>query len=209
MIHTKRVIFMIVPLLFVPLVYGISSTPNACAVPPESAWHGSNTCGAKFIKGEETTQTCCWKEGEVMYCQTCTSRQGATSFIYDCKPKVAQMTTPPTTGESVLPGGGLAEQPEQPPLFGGQNDAGVPPTGGIEQPPTATTQPTPGGGAGVSTEGGSAEQPTAPQNDNQGGGLPTIKNQENVPLDSGVAEQPEDDGQEDSSEGAETSGPLT
>ena len=33
--------------------------------------------------------------------------------------------------------------------------------------------------------------------------LPTIKNQENVPLPQ------EDDGQEDSSEGAETAGPLT
>ena len=47
------------------------------------------------------------------------------------------------------------------------------------------------------------------QDDSQGG-LPTFKNQENVPLDSGIAEQPqEDDGQEDSSEGAETAGPLT
>ena len=77
-----------------------------------------------------------------MYCQTCTSRQGAGIYsIFDCKPKVAQMTTPPTTGENVLPGGGLAEQPEQP-LFGGQNDAGVPPTGGIEQPPTTTSKNT-------------------------------------------------------------------
>lgn len=45
----------------------------------------------------------------------------------------------------------------------------------------------PGGGANVPTEGGSAEQPLTPQDDNQGGGLPTIKNQENVPLDGGVA----------------------
>ena len=45
--------------------------------------------------------------------------------------------------------------------------------------------------------------------ENHGGGLSTIKNQENVPLDGGVAEQPEDEGQEDSSEGAETAGPLT
>jgi hypothetical protein len=42
------------------------------------------------------------------------------------------------------------------------------------------------------------------------GGLPTLKNKENVPLDGGLAEQPEDGGgQEDSSEGAETAGPLT
>jgi hypothetical protein len=65
-------------------------------------------------------------------------------------------------------------------LFGGGNDANVPPTGGIEQPPAATTQPTPGSG-NVLTEGGSAEQPLAPQDDQDGsaeGGLPTIKNKE-------------------------------
>ena len=118
------------------------------------------------------------------------------------------MPTPAPTVPGSFPEDGVLEQPEQP-LFGGQNDVGVPPTGDIEQPPTATTQPTPGGGTGVPTEGGSAEQPTAPQDDNQGGGLPPIKNQENVPPGGGVAEQPEDDGQEDSSEGAETAGPLT
>jgi hypothetical protein len=54
--------------------------------------------------------------------------------------------------------------------------------------------------------------PTVAPQDNQdddGGGLPTIKNQENVPPGGGVAEQPEDGGQEESSEGAETAGPLT
>jgi hypothetical protein len=215
MIHTKRVIFMIVPLLFVPLVYGISSTSNACAVPPDPGRTGSNTCGGYTTNADgDLRQTCCWKEGEVMYCQTCTYEpKGATGYSVDCSPKVAQMTTPPTTGESVLPGGGLAEHPEQPPLFGGQNDAGVPPTGGIEQPPTSSPpQRMPGGGANVPSEGESTEQPpqtVAPQDDqddNQGGGLPTIKNKENVPSDGGVAEQPEDDGQE---EGAETAGPLT
>jgi hypothetical protein len=49
----------------------------------------------------------------------------------------------------------------------------------------------------------------APQDNQDNGGLPTIKNQENVPPGGGVAEQPEDDGQEESSEGAETTGPLT
>jgi|SRR5918996_151701 hypothetical protein len=147
---------------------------------------------------------------ETRYCQTCiTSGSGAQTTL-DCKPKVVQLATPPTTTEDVLPGeGGVLEEPDQP-LFGG--GINVPPTGGIEQPPATTTQPTPGGGPNVPTEGGSAEQPTAPQDnqdDNQGGGLPTIKNQENVPLDDGVAEQPKNDGQEDSSEGAETAGPLT
>ena len=192
--------------------YGMSSTPNACAVPPDSRQDNSGDC----TKSSTATQkTCCWREkkpGQILgetYCHTCRWKDGGYN---DCDQKELQfLTTPPTTGESVLPGGGVAEQPEQP-LFGGQNDAGVPPTGGIEQPPTATTQPAPGGGAGVPTEGGSAEQPTAPpdiQDDNQGGGLPTIKNQENVPPGGGVAEQPEDEGQEDSSEGAETAGPLT
>jgi hypothetical protein len=186
MIHTRRVIFMILPLLFVPVVYGISSTTDA--------------------------QTCCWREqvpGKLLgetYCQSCQNVEfpdGSTQIM--CDPKELQFrTTPPTTEETVPPGGGVAEQPEQP-LFGED----VPPTGGIEQPPTATKQPAPGGGANVPNEGGTAEQPPTPQDDNQGGGLPTIKNQENVPPGGGVAEQPEDDGQEDSSEGAETAGPLT
>jgi hypothetical protein len=36
-----------------------------------------------------------------------------------------------------------------------------------------------------------------------------LSKKENVPPGGGVAEQPEDEGQEDSSEGAETAGPLT
>jgi hypothetical protein len=219
MIHTKRVILMIVPLLFVPVAYGISSTPNACAV-PQAPGYSEGSCGATTYNQNRGhyQKTCCWEElvpgklpplNRVTYCQTCYVQPD--QVTRDCDAKVAQLQQPPTTGESVLPGGGVAEQPNQP-LFGGQNDAAVPPTGGVGQPPAATTQPAPGGGAGVPTEGGSAEQPTAPQDDqdnNQGGGLPTIKNQENVPPGGGVAEQPEDDGQEDSSEGAETPGPLT
>jgi hypothetical protein len=186
-------------------------------VPPDPDWSGGSCVGATTNPAGERTQTCCWKErvpgklpplNEVMYCHTCSFKEESGS--YDCKPKVKQLQ-PPTTGENVLPGDGVAEQPEQP-LFGGQNDANVPPTGGIEQPLIVKTQPTPGGGANPPTEGGSAEQPPTPkpgQDDSQGGGLPTIKNQENVPPDGGVAEPPEDDGQEDSSEGAETAGPLT
>jgi hypothetical protein len=217
MTHSKSVIFMILPLLFVPLVYGMSSTPDACAVPHDPNYSVEDCTTEGSIPGVVKT-TCCWTERErvpgqilakeVKYCQTCAT-DGKRS---DCNPKVAQMTTPPTTGENVVPGGGVAEQPEQSPLFGGQNDAGVPPTGGVEQPPTTTTQPTPGGGAGAPTQGGSAEQPTAPQDnqDDTQGGLPPIKNQENVPPGGGVAEQPEEDnGQEDSSEGAPTAGPLT
>jgi hypothetical protein len=217
MIHTKRVIFMILPLLFVPLVYGMSSTPDACAVPQDPNYSVEDCTTEGSIPGVVKT-TCCWTERErvpgqilakeVKYCQTCAT-DGKRS---DCNPKVAQMTTPPTTGENVLPE--VAEQPEQP-LFGGQNDAGVPPTGGIEQPPMTTTPQIPprlpGGGANVPTEGGSAEQPpqTVPPQDNQGGGLPTIKNEENVPPGSGVEEQPQDDGQDASPEGTETAGPLT
>ena len=212
MIHTKRVIFMILPLLFVPLVYGISITPDACAVPPDSAWHGSRTCGGESKNANgETTKTCCWKEGEVMYCQTCTYWEGAYGFNYDCKPKVAQMTTPP----GPLTPGNLQNLPtlEQmptttPPLFGET-------PGGAEQPHTLTpTQPTP-------DTGGATTQPRPPQtvtpeiieDDNQGGGLPNIQSRPNIQSEGEITAQPEDeesqnedDGQEDSSEGA---GPLT
>ena len=211
MIHTKRVIFMILPLLFVPLVYGMSSRPDACAEPPDHEWRHSEDCGG----GASGLIWCCWKESGVKYCQTCVPIPKEEGGGFECTTKerqsLEQPPTPPVFDPTAPLKGGVLEQPEQP-LFGGRNDAGVPPTGGIDQPPTTTTQPTPGGGAGVPTEGGSAEQPSTPQDDQddtQGGGLPPIKNQENVPPGGGVAEQPEDDGEEDSPEGAPTAGPLT
>jgi hypothetical protein len=213
---------MILPLLFVPLVYSISSIPNVCAAPREPGFdHPNAECvtRATDIPGGYETE-CCWSETDeegisINYCQRC-DYDPTTRTHSGCGEKYPMDAPPPTptpspTVPGTVPEDGVLEQPEQP-LFGGQNDAGVPPTGGIEQPPAAT-QPTPGGGAGVPTEGGSAEQPPTSQddqNDNQGGGLPNIKNQENVPPGGGVAEQPEaDDGQEGSSEGAETAGPLT
>ncbi len=206
----KPLIFVVISVFAVTLICSSFTPFIVFAEPPAPGWSASHSCTKVVSGGQTVGNKCCWREkvpGQILgkeYCQTCTFVGKSTS----CGPKEAQsITTPPTTGESVLPEGGVAEQPEQPPLFG----ENVPPTGGIEQPPTTTTQPAPGGGANVPTEGGSAEQPPTPQDnqDNQGGGLPTIKNKENVPLGDGVAEQPEDDGQEDSSEGAETAGPLT
>ena len=227
---------MVLPLLFVPLVYGLSSTPNACAVPPDYGWYGSHEC---FLSGD--FYTCCWEEpdlynpGEVIqWCQTCDLN------TFDCD----QVHSPPPspTGPFTPPQGGVLEQPEQPPLFG-RNEGAVPPTGGIlqpfapapgfqpltprpftstpfqqipqgqvqpfiqsETPPTLSPTPTPPPPLPPPTQTG----PTvAPQDSQDDGGLPATQNQENVPLDDGVAEQPEDNGQEDSSEGAETAGPLT
>jgi hypothetical protein len=205
-LSTESLIYAVISVFAVTLILSSFTPFIVFAEPPDPRWSSSNSC-TKVVSGGQTANKCCWREkvpGQILgkeYYQTCT---GVGSGKYSCGPKVAQsIATPPNSGESVLPGGGLAEQPEQP-LFG----ENLPPTGGVEQPPTSTTQPTPGGGANVPTEGGSAEQPPAPQDD-QGGGLPTIKNQENVPPGGGVTEQPEDDGQEDSSEGAETAGPLT
>ena len=75
-----------------------------------------------------------------------------------------------------------------------------------ETPPTLSPLPTPPPPLPPPTQTG----PTvAPQDSQDEGGLPATQNQENIPLDDGVAEQPEDNGQEDSSEGVETAGPLT
>ena len=216
-LFAKPLIFAGISVFVVALVY-ISSTPFIVyAERPDPNWWKSNDCGTHG-GGTVRMTWCCWTENGVKYCQTCVPiTEGPDKGEQECttkeKQSLEQPPTPPVFDPTAPLQEGVLEQPEQP-LFGGQNDAGVPPTGGIEQPPTATTQPTPGGGGNVPTEGGSAEQPpqtVAPQDQgNQGGGLPTIKNQENVPPGGGVAEQPEDDGQqEDSSEGAETSGPLT
>jgi hypothetical protein len=211
MIHTKPAIFVVTSVTVVALVYSSISTFNLFAVPSEVP--GTYKCEVT----EDPFQKCCWTEKdpddpegiELYYCQTCNRLTGQCSDKY---PNLAP--TPPTIDPTAPLQGGVLEQPEQPPLFGGQNEGAVPPTGGIEQPPTTTTPQVPprlpGGGANVPTEGGSAEQPSTPQDDTQGGGLPPIKNQENVPPGGGVAEQPDDDEQEeDPSEGAETAGPLT
>jgi hypothetical protein len=205
---------MILPLLFVPVVYGISSTPNACAAPPDPNYgSASASCSTD---ADTQRKTCCWylPNSETIRCQSCFV--GLSGNPTDCTEVKFEAT--PTPSPFVSPEDGVLEQPPTatpPPLFG--DNTNVPPTAGIEQPPTTTTPQIPprlpGGGAGLPTEGGSAEQPPTPQadqDDNQEGGLPTIKNQENVAPGGGVAEQPEDqdDGQDDSSE-AETAGPLT
>lgn len=213
MIHTKRVIFMILPLLFVPLVYGISSTPDACAVNPDKRWHGG-TCSSEG-KGGEFKMTCCWREpipGSILgqsYCQICTLTPQKT---WNCEPKVAQMSTPPT---GPLTPGNLQNLPTleqvpttpQPPLFGET-------PGGAEQPPTLTpTQPTP-------DTGGSTTQPRPPQtvtpeiteDDNEGGGLPSIQSRPNIQSEGEITAQPEDEesqNEDDGQEGSETPGPLT
>jgi hypothetical protein len=254
---------MILPLLFVPLVFGMSSTPDAMAVPPDT--HAAGNCESTGSAHGIEFLWCCWTETdpadpeqiEINRCQSC---QIIDNSKVICDPPVPDPSAPPTTGENIVPGvtggleqpptfspfdptapqGGVLEQlPDQPPLFG-RNEASVPPTGGIVQPFTSTTPPLfgnipQGGGFGVlqepetpptfgqvaplvqkpTTETPPTPLPTPPPpdftpQDNQGGGLPTIENQENVPPGGGVAEQPEDDGeQEDPAEGAETAGPLT
>jgi hypothetical protein len=242
LINTKHVIFMVLPLLFVPLVYGLSSTPDACAA-PEAGWRSSQDCTVTSFGGV----LCCWKENGVEYCQTCIripyGTPGTEEGGWECTTKEKSLEQPPTSQPfdptAPLQEGVLEQLPDQPPLFG-RNEAAVPPTGGIEQPFTTTTPPLfgnipQGGGFEIlqepetpptfgqvsplvqkpTTETPPTPLPPTPPppdftpQDNQGGGLPTIENQENVPPGGDVAEQPEDDGQEDSSEGVETAGHLT
>jgi hypothetical protein len=231
---------MILPLLFVPLVYGLSSTPDACAAPKDPKWD-TGTC---YNWEYSALRTCCWQEPDILnpgetiaWCQTCDSNgENCGSIFLERSP----------TGPLAPLEDGVLEQPEQPPLFG-RNEGAVPPTGGIlqpfapapapgfqpltprpftstpfqqipqgqvqpfiqsETPPTLSPTPTPPPPLPPPTQTGPTVAPQDSQDD-EGGGLPATENQENVPLDGGAAEQPEDDGQEESSEGAETAGPLT
>lgn len=225
-------IFMVVLFLAITLIYSSYSLSAFRA----SAVFKGGVGGPLCYQTGTLTMTCCQEfiinrspanpAGTlVTYCTDC--EVGPGGVIQNCGERYIQMgaqeptPTPTPPVFDPVPPGVLENLPtlEQvppttmPPLFG--QDTTVPPTGGIEQPLTTTTPQIPprlpGGGANVPTEGGSAEQPPTPQDDqdgNQGGGLPTINNQENIPPGGGVAEQPEDYGQEDSSEGAETAGPL-
>lgn len=84
-----------------------------------------------------------------------------------------------------------------------------------EEPPRPSLPTVPGSFPedGVLEQTEQPEQSTEPQDnqdDNQGG-IPIIKNNENLPLDNEISEQPdtEDGIQEGPLEGAETAGPLT
>jgi hypothetical protein len=135
MIYTKRVIFMIVPLLFVPLVYGLSSTPDACAAPKDPKWD-TGTC---YNWENLPLSTCCWQEPDILnpgetitWCQTCNldgTNCGAVFFRSSTGPLappqdgVLQQTTPPPTplGPFAPPVGGVFQEPlttTPPPLFG-------------------------------------------------------------------------------------------
>ena len=77
--YAKRVIFVALPLLLAPLVYGTvySSTSEfeACAVPDYSPPEAN--C-INYNKGGWTHQNCCWEEDDIMnpgqkikWCQDC------------------------------------------------------------------------------------------------------------------------------------------
>jgi hypothetical protein len=179
MIYTKRVILLILSLLFVPQVYAMSYSFFISDVYGERAdqnYLGSSTCGAKTTdpRTAKVYQTCCWTETErgpypkigtteVRYCQTCSS--SPSGGYLDCKPKQSQLMTLPKSGEKIIQDDGVEKQRVQP-FLDSQNDADVPPIGNIEQAPDSTTQSHPGDRTDSSTEGQTAEQSTTHQ-DNQ------------------------------------------
>jgi hypothetical protein len=129
MIHTKRVIFMILPLLFVPLVYGMSYTPNVCSVPRDEGFgHPNASCFTEALDtpGSYAT-TCCWTEGQICDYDPTTRTHGdcGEKFPVDAPPPVNDRL-PPEVLEN-LPT--LEQVPSTPsPLFGET------PSRGIEQP---------------------------------------------------------------------------
>jgi hypothetical protein len=130
----KCVIYIVLPLVFVSLVYGVSSTPDACALPPDPKRQTSTDC--KDVSGTLVGAECCWTEDDgEKYCQTCWNTKydsEGNPTEMDCDPKELQMRLAP--GEN-LP---TLQQVPPTPLFGG----GDLPT--LEQvPPTRTL---PGGG---------------------------------------------------------------
>ncbi len=141
MIHTKRVIFMVLPLLFVPLVYGLSSTPDACAV------RVSNKICDK-VEGKPESEICCWlertKEGTKTICQTCTGKGTDVVICDDPEPMFQQPATPtPTPGPLVLPEDGVLQQPTPTPASPLGPKPFTPLGEGTIQEPQTTPTPTP------------------------------------------------------------------
>jgi hypothetical protein len=101
MIHGKRMIFMVLPLLFVPLVYGLSSTPDTCAQQQKSSGPTAD-CGPP---DDEGWILCCVPilEEDDISCEYCRELSPGN---WEC--------------DTTLPD--EAVQPTPPPMFGfGQN----------------------------------------------------------------------------------------
>jgi hypothetical protein len=132
---SKPVIFVVISVLVVALVYSSISAFNVFALVPDEAPPNAECVS---FGGNLVTYRCCWTETdpddpegiELYYCHICPpSGRCGEKFPASSAP------TPPVFDPTAPLQVGVLEQPEQP-LFGGQNDAGVPPTGGIEQTKT-------------------------------------------------------------------------
>jgi hypothetical protein len=228
MIQTKRVIFMILPLLFVPVVYSISSTPDACAVPPDENFGSTPECSQSHIDPNDPNspfiENCCWTEenlkGEmVKLCQSCELDDSGRPA--DCS-AITQRVLPAST--DVLPEGGVIQQPQPtPPLTGGNGIFGsnILPTpslapddgSGTEQPPLTTPispiapptiePPSPPTNPTIAPEGDQGDEGSGTDGGNGGGGQLPGKD---LP-ETGITEQPEV--KQPSNEGQGPAGPLT
>ena len=124
MIHSKRVIFIVLPLLFVPLVHGMSSTPDAYAEPRDPNWGKNGIC---YQSGSESRMTCCWEEPDILnpgetieWCQKCLGS--------DCEPIYTPRSTGPLTdGVFDPPTGSVSDDPQA----GNNENPSIPPTEGV------------------------------------------------------------------------------
>ncbi|CAN5707638.1 hypothetical protein BH23THE1_BH23THE1_17430 [soil metagenome] len=180
MIHSKRVIFIVLPLLFVPLVHGMSSTPDACAVPRDPNWGKSGFC---IQTDSGYSMTCCWEEPDILnpgetieWCQKC---RGS-----DCD----EIFRSSSTGPLVIPDeGGVADEPTT--STPSPTSPPRPPTGGVFDPPAQTLSPPQDDGSG----------PLNPQ----GGGI--LQQPEEV----GDPEDERESEEKEGGQGQDTAGPLT
>ena len=214
MIHTKRVIFMILPLLFVPLVYSISSTRDACAAPPLIPDWDYSKCSIP-TPIDPGVKLCCWTDPVtepfgIRYCQSCLYDIPSGDYICsDIETHYPGMKLPtpsptPSVPEGALPQGEIQQPTPTPPPTGGKGLFGsevlpTPPTGLAQptEPPAPTSEPT---------------VPPEAEEDGTGGGGGIKPPVEDLLPETGIEEQPEvkqPEQEQPSGEGQGPAGPLT
>ena len=119
--QNRSMIFAVSIVLLVPFLYYTTSIPNTCAVPPDPKYLGSLQCTTSDDGKHRVS--CCWKEGEKTFCQTCAAPGGK----YDCGPVneylpssrpqleggvLEDPATSPKLEENVGPRGEFQELPE-------------------------------------------------------------------------------------------------
>ncbi len=112
--QSRPEIFVVTAVLLVPFIYATSSIPDACAVPPDPRFGGSDTDFC-MNSPESLSAVCCWTEEddegiEIQVCQICALNTQTGNFD-DCGEVHQAFKGPLSSNDITQDKGGVLEDP--------------------------------------------------------------------------------------------------